>query len=117
MDMDRYQDQAVQIMARDLEPQIEMATLALGLAGEAGEVADIVKKLIGHGHPMNHEAHTKLMLELGDILWYVAAFAELVLQRNLSEVAGANIEKLRARYPDGFTTERSMNRDPEHDRA
>lgn len=108
--LDEYQEAAVATMARDLEPKIEMATLALGLAGESGEVADLVKKLVGHGHPMSVEVHTKLMLELGDILWYVATFAQLVLHRTLSEVATANFEKLRARYPDGFSTDRSLNR-------
>lgn len=83
-----------------------LAVLALGVAGEAGEVADIIKKVVGHGHPLDRE---KLNKELGDVLWYVAVLA-LELGFTLDEVASRNIAKLRARYPQGFSSERSLNR-------
>ena len=83
--------------------------LALGVAGEAGEVADIVKKAFGHGHPLDFE---HLAEELGDLLWYVAALADAA-GASLSDIANFNVEKLRRRYPDGFSTERSMNREGE----
>lgn len=111
--LDHYQALADQTMAHDLDEWQALATLGLGIAGEAGEVADLVKKIIGHGHPLDMAKMTK---ELGDVLWYVATLSRH-LGLSLQFVAEANIEKLRARYPDGFTTERSMNRDPEHDRA
>lgn len=79
---------------------------ALGLCGESGEFADIVKKLIYHAHPFNKR---NLVGELGDILWYVAR-ACVVLGVTLEYVAGENIEKLRLRYPEGFSSERSINR-------
>lgn len=84
----------------------QLCVFALGIAGEAGEVADLVKKHIGHGHELSDE---KLMKELGDVLWYVAAVAA---QRGLSleDVAAANIEKLLKRYPNGFSHEASRNR-------
>lgn len=83
--------------------------LALGVAGEAGEVADLVKKAFGHGHPLDFE---KLAEELGDVLFYVAALADAA-GASLSDVANFNVEKLRRRYPDGFSTERSLNREGE----
>ncbi|HSE45054.1 MAG TPA: nucleoside triphosphate pyrophosphohydrolase family protein, partial [Gemmatimonadales bacterium] len=82
------------------------AVFGLGIAGEAGEVADLIKKWVGHGHPADTE---KLAKELGDVLWYVAALsAEFGL--DMGEIAQLNIDKLRARYPEGFSTERSLNR-------
>lgn len=83
--------------------------LALGVAGEAGEVADIVKKAFGHGQPLDFD---HLAEELGDVLFYVAALADAA-GASLSDVANFNVEKLRRRYPDGFSTERSMNREGE----
>ena len=79
---------------------------ALGIAGEAGEVADIIKKHVGHGHELDR---TKLTKELGDVLWYVAALAHDI-GVDLSTVARENVEKLKTRYPDGFSQERSRNR-------
>lgn len=79
---------------------------ALGIAGEAGEVADYVKKIIAHGHPMDKDKFCK---ELGDCLWYVSQCAEDV-GLTLSEVATANVAKLKARYPEGFSAAASIAR-------
>lgn len=84
----------------------DIATLCLGLAGESGEVCDIVKKYLGHGHTFDKN---KLISELGDVLWYVARLADS-MGFLLSNVAESNIEKLRKRYPDGFSSERSIDR-------
>lgn len=79
---------------------------ALGLAGEAGEFADRVKKTAYHGHALDRE---KLLDELGDILWYIADAAG-ALGVELEEVARRNNAKLRLRYPEGFNPEASKNR-------
>jgi NTP pyrophosphatase (non-canonical NTP hydrolase) len=79
---------------------------AMGLCGEAGEFADLLKKHLYHGHPLDHDRATK---ELGDVLWYVALACER-LGVSLEAVAGANIEKLLKRYPDGFSSEASLRR-------
>lgn len=79
---------------------------ALGLAGEAGEVAETVKKGIFHQHGLDHE---KLKKELGDVCWYIAALCTK-LDLDLNEVMAANIEKLRVRYPDGYSSKDSINR-------
>lgn len=86
-----------------------LARDALGLTGEAGEVADLVKKHIGHGHQLDVD---KVKKELGDVLWYVSVLSHRI-GCTLEEVAQANVEKLRKRYPDGFSSERSINREPE----
>lgn len=79
----------------------------LGLSGETGEVADIVKKHLFQGHELNED---KLIDELGDVLWYIAITAK-GLGVGLEEVARHNVEKLKKRYPEGFATERSINRE------
>ena len=80
---------------------------ALGLCGEAGEFTDLVKKIIYHNHPMNTE---KLCEELGDILWYVARACS-ALNISMNNIARANTAKLSTRYPEGFSSERSINRE------
>ena len=107
-----YQRAAARTGGSDLEPGNTLKGLscaALGLAGEAGEVADVVKKVVHHRHPLDGAAREKLIKELGDVLWYVAHAAS-VLGVTLDDVAAANVEKLRRRYPDGFSSERSINR-------
>jgi NTP pyrophosphatase (non-canonical NTP hydrolase) len=79
---------------------------ALGLAGEAGEFANIVKKLTAHGHDISADV---LAEELGDVLWYLAE-AATTSGLSLGDIARQNVEKLRRRYPEGFSEERSRNR-------
>ena len=83
------------------------AIAAMGLAGESGELIDHLKKWVGHGHDLDR---TYLLMELGDILWYVAEIATVV-GIDLGEVARVNERKLRTRYPAGFSVERSVNRE------
>lgn len=101
--MDAYQEAAARTGGTDV------AISALGLAGEAGEVVDLLKKHLGHGHPVDRE---KLKKELGDVLWYLSDLARL-FDIKLSDVAEANIEKLRRRYPNGFSKADSLNRGAE----
>ncbi|MDG0946673.1 nucleoside triphosphate pyrophosphohydrolase family protein [Bacillus paranthracis] len=94
-----------------------VSNAALGLTGEAGEVADIVKKAIYHGHgfqpshcPGEEDGNTyKLALELGDIMYYVSIMAH-ELGYTLQDVAEMNIAKLAKRYPNGFSREASQAR-------
>lgn len=79
----------------------------MGLCGEAGEAIDIVKKHLAQGHELDRG---KLLKELGDIAWYLAETA-YALDSDLESVLAGNIEKLRKRYPEGFASERSVNRD------
>ncbi|MCB6990620.1 nucleoside triphosphate pyrophosphohydrolase family protein [bacterium 210820-DFI.6.38] len=72
----------------------------LGLTGEAGEVADLVKKGIFHEKGINID---HLKKELGDVLWYIAMIC-YSLGISLDDVMQTNVDKLIARYPDGFDT-------------
>lgn len=104
--MNSYQNEVMRTAATTKERPMQFAILALGLAGEAGEAADMVKKHLGHGHELNLDKLTK---ELGDVLWYVAALADYI-GVSLDSVACMNIDKLRARYPNGFSQEASKAR-------
>lgn len=106
MHFDEYQRLAARTLNPDQTPDQRLANAALGLTGEAGEVAEHVKKHLFHATPLDRDAVAK---ELGDCLWYLAALASS-LDIPLAEVADRNIEKLRRRYPDGFSAERSRNR-------
>lgn len=79
---------------------------ALGIAGEAGEVADLIKKTVFHKKPMDRE---NLVKELGDVRWY---FEYLMIATGITmeEVERVNIEKLRIRFPNGFTPEDAAKR-------
>ena len=79
----------------------------LGLTGEAGECADFVKKGMYQGHNM---VTADLVNELGDVLWYLREACD-ALGVPLQSIAEANIEKLWKRYPNGFSPERSINRE------
>lgn len=81
----------------------------LGLNGEAGEIADLLKKHLFQGHELDEK---KMAMELGDVLWYIAILAN-GLGFNLNEVASMNITKLEWRYPNGFDPDRSKNREGE----
>ena len=93
-----YQREVMRTHGSDAPWRTRFAVFALGISGEAGEVAEIAKKHLGHGRPLDIDA---LRLELGDVLWYVAALAA-ECGMTLDGVARANVEKLRKRYPNGF---------------
>lgn len=70
----------------------------LGLAGEAGEVANIVKKIQrDHGGVLNEDIRSKLKDELGDVLWYISACAD-ELDLAMNEIAEYNVDKLAKRH-------------------
>jgi NTP pyrophosphatase (non-canonical NTP hydrolase) len=106
--LNEYQALAMRTNSQ-IEPSLEVGVTiaALGLAGEAGEFADHVKKHLAQGHALDLD---KLDDEAGDVLWYIARYAE-ASGRSLGYLATRNIQKLAARYPYGFSTERSLNRE------
>lgn len=78
----------------------------IGANGETGELADLLKKQIFHGHAFDRE---HCIRECGDVLYYLALIAE-ALDTTLEEVAEVNCEKRLERYPDGFSADKSMHR-------
>ena len=103
----QYQEAAMRTSNDKLTIRDHVLNGALGLFGEGGEVADIVKKAYMQGHPLD-KAH--IAEELGDVCWYVAELAT-ALGYSVEEIMGGNVDKLRRRYPEGFEAERSINRD------
>ena len=84
----------------------DLFNACLGLAGETGELLDMVKKYVFHDKPLDEE---HLKKELGDCMWYVAMFCH-AMNWNLDEIMRMNVDKLKARYPEGFDTEKSNHR-------
>lgn len=83
-----------------------MPFLLLDWFGEAGECAELIKKHLGHGHPLDMD---KVKKELGDCFWYLARLAS-TFNILCSDICKTNIEKLQKRYPSGFSNEASLNR-------
>jgi NTP pyrophosphatase (non-canonical NTP hydrolase) len=105
MNFNEYQELSKRTMPKGDMKKVS-ANYAMGLSGEAGEVTDILKKWIFHGHSLDR---MELKKELGDVLHYLAGLCTLH-HFKLEDVAIANIEKLKKRYPDGFSVEASVNR-------
>ncbi len=104
-----YQAAALRTANHTLSGDKALIVAALGLCGEAGEVADLVKKHVGQGHPFDQAMRDRLIGEAGDVAWYLALLCA-ALMVPLEDVLAANVEKLRGRYPSGFEAERSMAR-------
>ena len=85
-------------------------TAALGICAEGGEFTEVVKKCVFQGKPMDDDAQYHMKRELGDLCWYIAQ-ACIALGISFEDVLDTNIQKLEARYPDGFEAFRSENRE------
>ncbi len=105
--LNEYQEYASRTSGAGGNGERRLIIAALGLAGEAGEFANMVKKLTAHGHDIPTET---LAEELGDVLWYIAE-AATAIGIQLGDIGNDNVEKLRQRYPQGFSQERSINRE------
>ena len=101
-----YQDLAYRTANTQLNSMEQLRNAVYGLNGEAGEVIDVLKKYEFQGHEFDRD---KFVDELGDVAWYLA-LACTALGVSLSYVLTRNIDKLKARYPDGFDTEKSVHR-------
>lgn len=108
MTLNEYQKEAMRTASGVSTANDENLILngAMGLNGEAGEVIDILKKYMFQGHELDKK---HLALELSDCLWYLAVSAKGV-GYTLDEIAQMNVDKLRKRYPEGFSVEKSINR-------
>ena len=104
MTPNEYQALAMRTLNPELTEQEILLNAVMGLCGESGEVIDHVKKHLCHGHALNKD---ELVKELGDVAWYLAE-AATALGVSLEDILKGNIEKLKRRYPEGFSTEASI---------
>ena len=111
MTPNEYQKLAMTTLNPQLSHKDVLINAVMGLCGESGEAIDIVKKHLHQGHDLDRE---KLIKELGDIAWYLAE-AATALDTDLETIFEKNIEKLKARYPEGFAAERSIHRNSQED--
>jgi NTP pyrophosphatase (non-canonical NTP hydrolase) len=107
MTVNEYQQRAMATLNPGLSEKDVLINSVMGLCGESGEAIDIVKKWLAQGHPLDRE---HLASELGDVAWYLAE-AATALGLPLEDILRANLEKLERRYPDGFSTEKSVGRE------
>lgn len=106
MTINEYQKLAMTTLNPELSEKDVLINGVMGLCGESGEVIDIVKKWLAQGHELDKE---KIIKELGDVAWYIAEISH-VLGVKLEDVLQGNIDKLKARYPEGFSADASKNR-------
>ena len=106
MNANEYQTLAMATLNPALSKKDVLINAVMCLCGESGEAIDIVKKHLHQGHELDRET---LVKELGDIAWYLAE-AAYALNIPLDDVLQQNIDKLRARYPQGFDTAKSIHR-------
>lgn len=107
MTANEYQKLAMRTSNKDLSPDDHLLNGIMGITGECGEVADMVKKCWMQGHTLDLQHLAK---ELGDICWYIAETATAI-GYDLGAIMQMNIDKLKKRYPDGFSAERSQHRE------
>ena len=87
-----------------------LTTAAVGISAEGGEFMEIVKKMVFQGKPWNDDNREHLIIELGDVMWYVMQ-ACAALDVSIEDVVAGNVEKLKKRYPGGeFDVYKSENR-------
>ena len=106
MNIRQYHREVERTTSADITLEHALCVGGLGLAGEAGEVADLIKKHVFHGHELGRD---DLRKEMGDVLWYLTFLCN-VLGITLSEVMEVNAAKLRRRYPDGWSQADSIHR-------
>ena len=107
MTINEYQTAALRTAQTDkLTARELLLNSALGLRRESGEVADLVKKHRFQGHDLDPD---HVATELGDVAWYLAVGAYSI-GYDLETILQMNVDKLKARYPDGFSADRSLHR-------
>lgn len=107
MTINEYQEFAMRTLNPELDKKDVLINGVMGLCGESGEAIDLVKKHLAQGHELDTEHLAK---ELGDIAWYLAETAAAI-GYSLEDILEMNIEKLKKRYPQGFSKDKSLNRE------
>ena len=111
-DLDVFQEEALRSMRSDLPYEAICSNMCMGLSGETGETVDIFKKHIYQGKDLDIN---DVIEEIGDILWYIANLCN-VNKITMKECMESNVEKLRKRYPNGFSIKDALERADKNDR-
>ena len=112
VDSDTFIDRLAEFQDGDMiwsQPQ-RLLTGGIGICSEGGELLDLVKKLLFQGKEPTPELREKIKLELGDVMWYVQQVL-IWSGWSLEEVLAENTKKLSGRYPEGFSVDKSENRE------
>jgi len=96
----KFSERLDELALRDGVNIERLLTGAVGICAEGGELMEIVKKMIFQGKPWNESNREHLIIELGDVVWYIAQVC-LALNISMDEVMHTNVSKLLKRYPEG----------------
>ena len=105
MQMNEYQKAAARTINQKLNKEQQANHALHGMTGEIGEIHSLYQKAY-QGHLVEY---IHLKKELGDLMWFISEYCT-ALGWTLEEVAQLNIDKLKARYPDGFSEDKSLHR-------
>jgi NTP pyrophosphatase (non-canonical NTP hydrolase) len=125
-----FQDGIERTMNPKLDSDQRLGNAVFGLTAEIGEIAEPLKKVLYHEHPLTVEVLKNLHEEIGDLLFYTALLANVldgirarieswgaedppIPMFTLEQIAEENAAKLKRRYPHGFEAKRSLNRGDE----
>ena len=106
MDIGEFQRRSIRTLNNELTKEEQVANMIIGMFSEGGEIGSEIKKAFYQGHELDRK---HLMEELGDLMFYVVNLATLY-DLSMENILDYNIEKLKKRYKNGFTTEESINR-------
>ncbi len=106
MDIREFQRVSTRTLNRELSKEQQVSNMIFGANGELGEVTDILKKHLYQGHRIDKQ---HLSEEIGDVMFYLVNLATL-FNLEFEDILEGNINKLKARYPEGFDRERSIKR-------
>ena len=108
-DFELFADRLVELDRKGANIE-RLTTAAVGMSAESGEFLEIVKKMVFQGKPWSVDNREHLIIELGDVMWYVAQ-ACMALDVDFDDVIKGNVQKLEKRYPGGsFDIHKSENR-------
>ena len=107
MELKEYQEKSMRTLNNSIKASSQILNMLLGMSGETGEVVDLFKKHLFQGHDLDMD---KLKEELGDVMYYIVNLCNLY-DIELEDVIEGNHNKLLKRYPEGFSEERSVNRE------
>lgn len=106
MDIREFQRVSTRTLNKELSKEQQVSNMIFGANGELGEVTDILKKHLYQGHRIDKQ---HLSEEIGDVMFYLVNLATL-FNLEFEDILEGNINKLKARYPEGFDRERSIKR-------